>query len=351
MKLPRLATFEERSAAAMGGTGGQEAGRQTGNSAMTATERKASPGRIPLPDAARGLALLAMASYHFTWDLEFFGYVEPGTATQGLWKLYARGIASSFLFLVGFSLVLAHIHGIRWKPFGKRLAMVAASALAITVATLFAFPGAAIYFGILHAIAAASVIGLLFLRAPVALTLVVALAVLAAPHYLHSPAFDAPWLLWLGLAETPLRSNDYVPLLPWLAPVLFGIAAGRLSIRFGLLEKMAQWQNMPRLLTWAGRHSLAFYLAHQPVLIALIYLFSLVHPAPAPDPQQSYIGSCEASCTASGNEAGFCTRFCGCTLDQLRQQELLTPFLEGRINPNEDQRIGAIAESCSSIEE
>ncbi|MCX8997741.1 DUF1624 domain-containing protein [Rhizobiaceae bacterium BDR2-2] len=318
---------------------------------MTGMKTTISPKRIPLPDAARGLALLAMASYHFTWDLEFFGYLAPGTATQGLWKLYARGIASSFLFLVGFSLVLAHVHGIRWKPFGKRLAMVAASAAAITVATLFAFPATAIYFGILHAIAAASVIGLLFLRLPVAVTLLAAAAVLAAPHYLHSPAFDSFWLLWLGLGETPPRSNDYVPLLPWLAPVLIGIAAGRLSIRFGFLEKMAKWRNMPRVLVLAGQHSLLFYLLHQPILIGIVYLASLVYPPPAADPSQSYIGSCETSCTDGGNEPGFCTRFCACTLDRLRQQELLSPFLAGQINPGEDERIGAIAESCSLIEE
>lgn len=318
---------------------------------MNGTERQASPRRIPLPDAARGLALLAMASYHFTWDLEFFGYLEPGTATQGLWKLYARGIASSFLFLVGFSLVLAHIHGVRWRSFGKRFGMVAASALAITAVTSFAFPGAAIYFGILHAIAAASLIGLAFLRLPVVVTLITAAAAIAAPLYLSSPAFDSFWLLWLGLAETPQRSNDYVPLLPWIAPVLIGIAAGRLSIRFGLLETMAEWRSMPRLLVLAGRHSLLFYLLHQPILIGLVYLASLAYPAPSPDPGQSYLGSCQISCTQGGNEAAFCTRFCGCTLDKLAEQGLLKPFLDGKINPNEDERIGGIAESCSSIAE
>ena len=83
-------------------------------------ETGASPARITAIDAARGVALIAMAIYHFTWDLQFFGYLEPGTATTGGWKLFARCIASSFLFLVGVGLVLAHGHGIRWPGFGRR---------------------------------------------------------------------------------------------------------------------------------------------------------------------------------------------------------------------------------------
>ncbi|TKB32225.1 MAG: DUF1624 domain-containing protein, partial [Mesorhizobium sp.] len=63
--------------------------------------------RIVAIDVARGVALLAMASYHFTWDLEFFGYADPGLTAFGWWKFYARCIASTFLFLVGVSLFLA----------------------------------------------------------------------------------------------------------------------------------------------------------------------------------------------------------------------------------------------------
>ncbi|HEX5933878.1 MAG TPA: heparan-alpha-glucosaminide N-acetyltransferase, partial [Pseudorhizobium sp.] len=122
--------------------------------------------RITVIDTLRGVALLAMASYHFTWDLEFFGYLEPGTATHGWWKIYARAIASSFLFLAGISLVLAHYPAIRWRSFWKRFAMVAGAALAISIATFIAVRGAWIFFGILHCIAVASLAGLAFVRLP-----------------------------------------------------------------------------------------------------------------------------------------------------------------------------------------
>ncbi|MCF3639770.1 DUF1624 domain-containing protein, partial [Rhizobium sp. TRM95111] len=79
---------------------------------------------------ARAMALVAMAIYHFTWDLEFFGYVEPGTAGTGGWKIFARLIAGSFLFLAGLGLVLGHGEGIRWHSFWRRLAKVGAAAAA-----------------------------------------------------------------------------------------------------------------------------------------------------------------------------------------------------------------------------
>ena len=41
--------------------------------------------RIAGIDVLRGVALIAMAIYHFTWDLGFFGYIEPETATTGGW--------------------------------------------------------------------------------------------------------------------------------------------------------------------------------------------------------------------------------------------------------------------------
>ena len=54
--------------------------------------------RIDGLDVARGVALIAMASYHFSWDLELFGYLTPGTASSGFLKLYARIIASRFVY-------------------------------------------------------------------------------------------------------------------------------------------------------------------------------------------------------------------------------------------------------------
>jgi uncharacterized membrane protein len=308
--------------------------------------------RIPLIDQARGVALIAMAIYHFTWDLGFFGYIEPETATTGGWRVFARLIAGSFLFLVGFSLVLGHRQGFRPRPFLIRFGKIALAAAVITLATWFAFPQTFIFFGILHAIAAASLVGLLFVRLPVAITLLAAAAAVAAPLHLRHPFFDHPALWWLGLSVDVPRSNDYVPMLPWIAPVLLGIALARLFVASALPERLAGFGNATKrrwksLLEQAGRHSLAIYLIHQPVLIALVYGFSLVVPAPAADPAISYTKSCMRACQ-NEQSGGFCESFCGCTLNKLMEQNLFADLNRGAIDVTTDERIATISSQCTA---
>lgn len=313
--------------------------------------------RITLIDTLRGVALLAMASYHFTWDLEFFGYLEPGTATQGWWKIYARAIASSFLFLAGVSLVLAHYPNIRWQAFWKRFAMVAGAAVAISLATLVALPNEWIFFGILHSIAIGSLVGLAFVRLPplvsgaMAALLVILMIVDTAiiPVGLRSEIFNPRYLSWTGFFERAPRSNDFVPLFPWLAALLAGIAATRLAMQRNWLTPLSRVQTRQNLLARAGRHSLIIYLVHQPVLIAIVYLASVVLPPAQPEPRETYIRACESGCVTGGNSETLCRSFCGCTADMLQAQSLIEPLQSGSIDPQTDQRVLDIAQECAIV--
>jgi uncharacterized membrane protein len=308
-----------------------------------------TPGRrIPVIDVARGVALVAMAVYHFTWDLEFFGYVAQGTTTVGGWKIFARSIASSFLFLVGVSLFLAHARVIHWPGFLRRLAMVAGAALAISVATYQAMPGSFIFFGILHQIALASLLGLLFLRLPWPLLFVAASLVIAAPHFLASPVFDAaPWW-WLGLSQTQPRSNDYVPLFPWFGAVLAGIGAAALAERTGLFDRLAavvppRWSGS---LAFFGRHSLVFYLVHQPVLIACVFLAAQIAPPVRETPQVQFRQACEQTCAAERDDA-FCAFYCVCVLDAIEAENMLDAVFSTRQNDAARQSLTDMAAICT----
>ena len=275
--------------------------------------------RIEAIDLMRGLALAAMVVFHFAWDLEFFGYAPVGMTRETGWVLFARSIASSFLFLVGVSLYLAHAEKVRTRSFVKRLAMVGGAAVAITIVTWFATPQGFIFFGILHQITLASVLGLAFLRLPSLVTLAVAVAVIAAPSFLRHSLFDHPALWWVGLSSTNPPANDYVPLFPWFGAVLLGIVAARVGTSSGLFTRLAAWRptGWSAPLQFAGRHSLAVYLIHQPVLIGAIWLFALVAPPAAR--QMDFGLACQAECSTVRDEA-FCRDYCSCMLDAIEEE-------------------------------
>ncbi|MCB1420678.1 MAG: DUF1624 domain-containing protein [Notoacmeibacter sp.] len=305
-------------------------------------------GRIAAIDAARTIALAAMAVYHFTWDLEFFGYVQAGTAASGGWKLFARCIAGSFLLLAGIGLVLGHGQGMRWRAYLVRLGRVATAAALITLVTWFAMPDSFIFFGILHQIAFAGILGLAVLRLPWIATAVLAAAIFALPFVFRDPAFAAPWLRWTGLAPFPPVSNDYVPAFPWTGVVLAGMALAQLGGAHGWFEALRRTRLnalVPAWLAWPGRHSLAFYLLHQPILIALVWTWAQFLP-PAITVGDARPG-CEAQCMQTEDEA-FCRAWCLCVLDELDSRGMLAEALGGQPSASARQAVEAARALCEA---
>jgi uncharacterized membrane protein len=238
----------------------------------------ASPmGRLPVIDLARTLALLCMVIFHFTFDLMMFGHVPPGTVYTGFWPYFSRAIAGGFLLLSGLSLWLSQGKILRLAAFAKRFAMVAGAAALVSLATYLSMGAEYIRWGILHMVAAGTLIGLLFLRLPAPLTLLAATAAFAAPFYLRSAFFDAPQWLWLGLASDIPPMMDYEPILPWISPVLLGIALGKSLDRTGIWQKLRRPTGpVLRLLAWPGRHSLPIYLLHQPLLFGAVWAYTIL---------------------------------------------------------------------------
>ncbi|KQT50474.1 hypothetical protein ASG52_06550 [Methylobacterium sp. Leaf456] len=281
--------------------------------------------RIDALDVARAVALAAMAGYHTLWDLGFLRLTPENFALTPPGRLAAHVIAGSFLLLVGIGLVLANRRGVRLEAFSMRIARIGGAAGLITVATYFAFPDSYIFFGILHCIALSSLLGLPFVFAPVWLTALTAMAVLLAPALIAHPLLDAPELYFLGLGRLRPDTNDWVPLFPWFGMVLAGIALARLGGPASVSGPLARWRarsRPARAAAFAGRHSLAVYLVHQPVLLAVLYgLVSLTGPHPRAG-AASFRANYATNCVRTGGGPDACRVAARCTEQALRREGL-----------------------------
>jgi uncharacterized membrane protein len=314
----------------------------------------AKPNRIGQLDVARGIAMIAMTLFHFSWDLEFFGYAPTGMTSQLAFKLFARAIASSFLIIAGASLMLAHHNGVRWQSFWRRFAMVAGASAIISIATYITTPERFVFFGILHQIAAASLIALLFVRLPAFAIFAVGVAVLALPFYFRSEIFLAPYFWWSGLAPFDPPSNDYVPVFPWTGFVLIGMALAKFALQLGWVAKLSDTNtprnHVPRFLIVLGNNSLVYYLLHQPIMMAALFGLTLLIPPTPIDKAALFVPQCVVSCESERDKA-FCEKFCVCVRSNLEKQSIFQDVLDGKRDVTNDALVLETAAQCTNAAE
>lgn len=227
-----------------------------------------SPGRVQGIDTLRGIAILMMFAYHFAFDLRFHRVIAADFESDPFWLTARAIIVTSFMTLVGLSLVLADANGVPLSRFFRRTGWIAAGALAASLGSWVVFPASFIYFGILHAIAITSVLAWPLRRHPLG-ALVIAGVVLVAGVTWEHPWFDQRAWSVVGFTTHKPVTADYVPLAPWSAATFAGIALGHWlgRHRYAALGPLA---HAPAWLRWMGRHSLVVYLLHQPVLMGVL---------------------------------------------------------------------------------
>ena len=230
--------------------------------------------RYGAPDLLRGVALVWMTLYHFGFDLSHFGYWTQDFKASPVWTLQRTAIVSLFLLCVGLGQAIAASQGVGWRRFGRRWAQIAVCALLVSAGSFAMFPHSFIYFGVLHGIALMWLIARLttgwgrWLWLAGALALAspwVAQGVLAGPLAAWAQSFNGKALNWIGWITHKPFTEDYV--------VWWGMASGQwlLVHRTGWLA--LELGGAGRALTLLGRHSLPWYMLHQPVMMgALIAL-------------------------------------------------------------------------------
>jgi uncharacterized membrane protein len=220
-------------------------------------------------DALRGGAIVWMAAFHFGFDLSHFGFWQQNFYRDPFWTVQRSCIVTLFLFCAGLGQAVALHQGQRWPRFWRRWAQVAGCALLVTLGSWWMFPRSYISFGVLHGIAVMLIVARLTGGWGAWLWPLGAIALLL-PHLVQHPFFDSRLTNWIGLVTRRPVTEDYVPVLPWLGVVWWGVAAGR-----WLLERRRAWiagaiPAAARPLAALGRWSLSFYMVHQPVLIGLL---------------------------------------------------------------------------------
>jgi len=242
---------------------------------MTADVALAPARRSDRLDLARAIAMLWMAAFHACFDLNHFGLIAPQNFyADPVWTWQRAAIVSLFLLTAGAGQSAAVRQPV--GRFWRRWAQIAGCALLVSAGSWLMFPDSWISFGVLHGMAAMLLLVRALQRRSAGVLSVLALAALIAPAVWSHPFFDARWTGWMGLVTHKPRTEDFVPVLPWLGVMLGGFVVGR-------------WMQVHRPQTWQGpvpcgagpllklaRWPLSFYMLHQLVLIGLILLIKTI---------------------------------------------------------------------------
>jgi uncharacterized membrane protein len=317
---------------------------------MEQGETAAGP-RVAAIDVARGAALIGMALYHLSWDFAYFRLAPAEFPLTPPMRLFSHAVAGAFLMLAGVSLVLAHRGGLRRRAFLRRLGVVGGAAALLTLATWLFAPQQTILFGILHCIAVSSLLAAPLLRLPAWVALALSALVIAAPSLIASPAFDSPAVVWLGLGTVPPHTLDWRPLAPWSGLVFLGLALTRLNFRRLSASPLWRWRPAARpgrALALAGRHSLAIYLVHQPILFALLFAATDLTGFDAAREQEEFARLCQRECVAGGGAPEVCAPACGCVVQGLRQAGLSRAVARDSLDEAQRREYSRIVRECST---
>ena len=236
-----------------------------------------------LIDYLRGLALLLMFAYHFSFDLNYYQFIQTNFYNNPWWIHFRNFIVSLFLWLVGVSLWLATQKGINKKAFWQRIILVSIAAGLVTLSSVITFPNSYIFFGILHFIVIASIVGLLFIRFHYT-NLLLGIVLIIIGSQLSHPVFNSPFLQWVGLMPQKPITEDYAPFLPWFGVVLIGQFSASVIFKYKTFKSLSgyflHWGNKPsnyqKVICCMGRHSLIIYLLHQPLFLGILWIIKLM---------------------------------------------------------------------------
>lgn len=238
--------------------------------------------RIILVDELRGFAVICMVVFHLLYSLIFIYKIDLGLSVQRAMFFAQPFGAGLFIIISGFSCFYS-------KNNYKRGIQIFIMGLILSVATFLIIPSQTIIFGILHFLG----ISILLFEATKSLiskinpwiVLTLSVVIFAITFNISSGWLNVPLigrafiptqfykyiiLAPLGLPPDSFSSADYFPLLPWYALFIIGTLIGRHSSKYQWPSFVYQ-KHIP-LLSTVSKYALYIYLAHQPIIFALLWL-------------------------------------------------------------------------------
>jgi uncharacterized membrane protein len=235
--------------------------------------------RVHAIDWLRGFAMVYIMLYHLFYDLTAFGGIHLPFFYTGWWEVIHICFVSLLFAVSGISTRFS-------RNSLRRGVVIFFLGQAITVGTAIAemitgMYGIIIVFGVLTFIGLSMMI-YWFIRPYLKLDwrLLLTIALLFFAVFLIFPIDNMVkngnfWLFPFGITAPDFYSSDYFPLIPYFFIFLAGAALAE-PITAGKLPKPF-YERKIRPIEFIGRHSLAFYLIHQPALIIILFLTGVIN--------------------------------------------------------------------------
>lgn len=233
---------------------------------MKADNEIQGKSRIWEIDLLRFAAIALMVTFHLVYDLnEFVGInIEY---EFGFWDFVGAASAILFMFVSGIS------SGFSRNTFRRGL-KVLGFGIIISIATYFFDSSQYIRFGILHFLGISMMLFPLLKKMNNWLLIIIGVLSFIAGKYIEGITVNTFLLLPLGFMYGGFASMDYYPLLPYISYFILGVLCYKLFYYKG--RSLFRFSFNAGPVQEVSRHSLIIYLLHQPIMLSIIYLVSLL---------------------------------------------------------------------------
>ncbi len=246
-------------------------------------EKRPSPRFIEL-DILRGFAILFMIILHFFWDLDYFGILPLNK------NFYSLNIIVPVIFflLVG---ICQAVNNNKYRDQPRKMHFrtiqrglwILNLGMLFTLLTVIFLPDKPILFGVLHCIGCCMILSTVLLRFKSTNVILGALMIVIGLALGLFYTTENPNMIELaaGIHEPDIARHtiDYFPILPWFGICLLGIALGNILYKDNKrrypLPDLSKYKPT-KLFSWLGKHSLAIYLVHQPIIAGCLTLILMI---------------------------------------------------------------------------